>query len=153
MAGSEAEWVEAWDLFDRPPRSGKLPKDKVRHCVRGTGRLYTEEELEALLKDYPDPMEKSQYLTAMRQPYEPPSHSILTAIKAFDGKEKGEVSEADVTAMLTGSTVQVPHALLSAALHGAAFDKGKIATEALAAHFEQGWREMDPTLQEVLAAQ
>eukprot|EP01065_Artemidia_motanka_P024813 TRINITY_DN29727_c0_g1_i1.p2 TRINITY_DN29727_c0_g1~~TRINITY_DN29727_c0_g1_i1.p2 ORF type:complete len:153 (+),score=44.64 TRINITY_DN29727_c0_g1_i1:55-513(+) len=148
---SDADWVEAWNLFDRPPRTGQLSKDKVKVCIRGVGRLYTESELDALLQPYPDTMTKEQYLEAVKKEYTAPDHSILTAISAFDGKERGEASEGDVAGMLGSGTEPLPPELVSRVLRGAAFEQGKISNEALAKFLEMGWKDIEPALEDVLA--
>eukprot|EP01064_Diplonema_japonicum_P038425 TRINITY_DN9306_c0_g1_i2.p1 TRINITY_DN9306_c0_g1~~TRINITY_DN9306_c0_g1_i2.p1 ORF type:complete len:124 (+),score=14.03 TRINITY_DN9306_c0_g1_i2:41-412(+) len=89
----EEEWAETWNLFDRPPRKQVLPKDTVKHCIRGIGRLYEEADLDALLSGSGETVTKEEYLEALRKPYSEPEHTVTSAARAYDGKESGQLPE------------------------------------------------------------
>ena len=90
------EWKEVWDLYDRNPKNGILNRETVKHCIRGTGRLYTEPELNNLLGEDSD-ISYDHYITVMNNPYIPPSCTVIDACKAVDGKEKGVLSDTQIT--------------------------------------------------------
>ena len=95
---SEAEWKEMWQLFDRPPRSGVLPIEKVRHCIRGLGRQYLDSELDALFEGgggggCAGTVTYAAYVEALQKPYAHPTCTLKEAFTAFDGKESGMFSE------------------------------------------------------------
>ena len=86
-----------WNLFDRPPRSGKLAKETVKHCVRALGRVYRDSELDDLLsmgQEGNHPVTYSTYVEALKKPHtEPEPGSLKAAVMAFDGKETGMMPE------------------------------------------------------------
>ena len=98
---SEAEWGKVYDLFD-PTLKRTIPKASAAIALRACGRLLLKDQMDALLKRFPDPMTKPQFLEAMSETVsgEPKEKNLLTAFQAFDVKEQNDLSRLEVQQML-----------------------------------------------------
>eukprot|EP00754_Rhynchopus_humris_P047288 Rhum_TRINITY_DN6874_c0_g2::Rhum_TRINITY_DN6874_c0_g2_i1::g.21123::m.21123 len=151
---TEEEWKAMWDLFDRPPRTGKLAKETVKHCVRALGRVYRDSELDDLLsmgQEGNHPVTYSTYVEALKKPHaEPEPGSLKAAVMAFDGKETGLMPEQLLLKILSDGDEPMPAALCEEGMHGITFKKGAVDNDELIAVLEQEEADMHPTLDEML---
>eukprot|EP00759_Apiculatamorpha_spiralis_P053993 PhF_6_TR6729/c0_g1_i1/m.9739/K02183/CALM; calmodulin len=98
---SELEWRAMWDLFDTS-KTNSLPKADFIRVSRILGRRYTDEQFAEKTKSMAANVGYEDFLIFMRTAYTGPTESdLLNALKAFDGKETGELTTAQLQAILT----------------------------------------------------
>ena len=99
---SEAEWSKLWDVYDYEIKRA-LPKSTVATIMRACGRLLLKDQMDTLLKRFPDPMTKQNFIEAMGESVsgEPKEKNLLTALQAFDVKEQNDLSRLEIQQMLT----------------------------------------------------
>src|SRR3989338_10852559 len=99
---SESEWSKLWDVYDHEIKRA-LPKAIVATIMRSCGRLLLKDQMDALLKRFPDPMSKQNFIEAMNENVsgEPKEKNLLTALQAFDVKEQNDLSRLEIQQMLT----------------------------------------------------
>lgn len=97
----ESQWKDVWNLYDTD-RSGKIKKDEFLDCVRVCTRRYPLSVLEAKTKDLGATVSYETFFDFMMQPYTGPNAQDLeNALKAFDGKEVGELTVTQIQTLLT----------------------------------------------------
>jgi Ca2+-binding EF-hand superfamily protein len=99
---SEAELKRLWAVFDQDIKRA-LPKATIATMMRAGGRLLLKDQMDALLKRFPDPMTREQFVEAMNEAVsgEPKEKNLLTALQAFDVKEMNDLSRLEIQQMLT----------------------------------------------------
>lgn len=101
MGDEESQWKDVWNLYDID-RSGKIKKEEFLDCVRVCTRRYPMSKLQEKCKDYGDAVSYETFFDFMMQPYDGPGPEDLEiALKAFDGKESGELTITQIQTLLT----------------------------------------------------
>ena len=101
MGDEESQWKDVWNLYDTD-RSGKIKKEEFLDCVRVCTRRYPFSVLQEKTKDLGATVSYEAFFDFMMEPYTGPQAEDLTnALKAFDGKETGELSVTQIQTLLT----------------------------------------------------
>ena len=101
MADEESQWKDVWNLYDTE-RSGKVSKEAFLDCVRICTRRYPMSVLAEKTKSLGTTVSYEAFFDFMCEPYSGPTPEDLDhALKAFDGKESGELTIAQITTLLT----------------------------------------------------
>eukprot|EP00759_Apiculatamorpha_spiralis_P057049 PhF_6_TR837/c0_g1_i1/m.1263/K02183/CALM; calmodulin len=98
----EATWRLYFSMFDLD-NSGSVSKQDIKDIIRICGRHYTNTQLDLATQELPDKVTVDKFLSYMRNSvYKGPSDKdLLTALQAFDLRESGELSRADLLTALT----------------------------------------------------
>lgn len=101
MGDEEAKWKDVWNLYDTE-RTGKIKKEDFLDCVRVCTRRYPMSVLQQKTKDMGAAVSYESFFDFMMEPYTGPNQQdLLNALKAFDGKEVGELTVAQISMLLT----------------------------------------------------
>jgi Ca2+-binding EF-hand superfamily protein len=122
---SEAELNRLWKVFDVDIKRA-LPKATIAVMLRASGRLLLKDQMDALLKRFPDPMNCAQFIEAMNEGVsgEPKEKNLLTALQAFDVKEQNDLSRLEIMQMLTTMNEKITKEDLELLMEGCKFDGG-----------------------------
>jgi len=90
-----------WELFDTNA-ANSISKTEFIKLTRVLGRRYTDEQFAEKTKQLQAHVSYDDFLIFMRKPYTGPSKDdLLNALKAFDGKETGELTLSQLSSILT----------------------------------------------------
>ena len=97
----EKKWKEVWNLYDLD-KDGKVDKSDFVAAVRVCGHRYTAEQMADKMKNYGDQVSYDTFYGFLCDPYTGPTAADLrNALRAFDGKDCGELSAAQIQSLLT----------------------------------------------------
>ena len=98
---NEHKWKEVWKLYDLD-KDDKLSRSDFYACVRVCGRRYPQEQMNDKTKNFGDLISYDTFFGFMCDPYTGPSPDDLkNALRAFDGKDCGEMTTAQLQSLLT----------------------------------------------------
>lgn len=101
MGDEESQWKDVWNLYDTD-RSGKIKKEEFLDCVRVCTRRYPQSVLDEKTKNLGATVSYEAFFDFMMEPYTGPQAIDLTnALKAFDGKESGDLTVTQLQTLLT----------------------------------------------------
>ena len=101
MGDEESQWKDVWNLYDTE-RTGKVKKADFLDCVRVCTRRYPISALQEKTKAIADSVSYETFFDFMMEPYTGPTAAdLLMSLKAFDGKETGELTVAQLQSLLT----------------------------------------------------
>ena len=97
----EKKWKEVWNLYDLD-KDGKVDKSDFVAAVQVCGHRYTAEQMADKMKNYGDQVSYDTFYGFLCDPYTGPTAADLrNALRAFDGKDCGELSAAQIQSLLT----------------------------------------------------
>jgi Ca2+-binding EF-hand superfamily protein len=98
---NEQKWKEVWKLYDLD-KDDKLSRADFYAAVRVCGRRYTNDQLADKTKSFGEVISYDTFFGFMCDPYTGPTPDDLrNALRAFDGKDCGEITTAQLSSMLT----------------------------------------------------
>jgi Ca2+-binding EF-hand superfamily protein len=101
MGDEESRWKDVWNLYDTE-RTGKVKKEDFLDCVRVCTRRYPLSVLTEKTKALGATVSYEAFFDFMMEPYTGPNAEDLDrALKAFDGKETGELTVMQIQTLLT----------------------------------------------------
>jgi Ca2+-binding EF-hand superfamily protein len=97
----EAQWKDVWKLYDLD-KDDKVTRADFLSAVRVCGRRYTNDQMNDKTKNFGDIISYDTFFGFMCDPYTGPTPDDLrNALRAFDGKDCGELTVAQIQSMLT----------------------------------------------------
>lgn len=122
---SDAELNKLWQVFDIELKRA-LPKSTIAIMMRAQGRLLLKDQMDTLLKRFPDPMTRENFIEAMRESVsgEPKEKNLLTALQAFDVKEQNDLSRLEIAQMLTTMNEKITKEEFEKLMDGYKFQDG-----------------------------
>jgi Ca2+-binding EF-hand superfamily protein len=141
-----AELLKIFDMHDRHYVRA-LGKRDVANVIRTCGYPLSDKDIEGLFSGSPDPVpresfrETVQKLVANAKPLK--EAELITALRAFDTKELGTVSRADLSTILTTMNLKLTSTQLEDLLEDVLFQQDRVGIEDLARHMlrpTKDWR-------------
>lgn len=129
---SEKQWKEVWELFDLD-KDGKVNKADFAAAVRVCGRRYTNEQMADKMKNFGDSISYDTYFGFLCDPYTGPTiKDLKNALRAFDGKDSGELTTVQIQSLLTTMGDKIPLETVRPVLDAMPQTHGKVPLDELA---------------------
>jgi Ca2+-binding EF-hand superfamily protein len=129
---SENKWKEVWKLYDLD-KDDKVTREEFYAAVRVCGRRYTQEQMTEKTKNFGNTISYDTFFGFMCDPYTGPTPDDLkNALRAFDGKDSGELTIAQLQALLTTMGDKLPLETVKPLLDSVPQHNGRVAIAALA---------------------
>ena len=108
LDSSESQWQDVFNIYDAD-RDGKITKKDFISAVRVLGRRYTNSQMEEKMKAFPDTIHYDHFYGFMCDPYTGPTvEDLQNALRAFDGKDSGELTISQLQSLLTTMGDKMP---------------------------------------------
>mmetsp|Transcript_39819 Transcript_39819/g.123071 ORF Transcript_39819/g.123071 Transcript_39819/m.123071 type:complete len:215 (-) Transcript_39819:114-758(-) len=128
---NEQKWKEVWKLYDLD-KDDKLSREDFYAAVRVCGRRYTQEQLADKTKSFGDVISYDTYFGFMCDPYTGPTPDDLkNALRAFDGKDSGELTTATIQSLLTTMGDKMPVEKIKPLMDAVPQNQGRVSIPAL----------------------
>jgi Ca2+-binding EF-hand superfamily protein len=128
---SENKWKEVWKLYDLD-KDDKVTREEFYAAVRVCGRRYTQEQMTEKTKNFGNTISYDTFFGFMCDPYTGPTPDDLkNALRAFDGKDSGELTIAQLQALLTTMGDKLPLETVKPLLDSVPQHNGRVAIAAL----------------------
>ena len=127
---SEADWKEAWSLFDEK-KTDQVSKADFAHLIRALGRKHTEAEIAEITGAFGEAVTYAQFFEHMKKPYRGPTTDDLRAsLQSFDGCGSGYLKAAEIVILLTTLGEKMPADEVAAMMREAEVDcEGRVAID------------------------
>lgn len=135
MAGSvedsEAQWKEIFNLYDTD-KDGKISKTDFMSAVRVLGRRHTVEQMNDKVKNFGELVSYDTFFGFMCDPYTGPTKDDLkNALRAFDGKDTGELTVQQIQSLLTTMGDKIALSDVQVVLDALPHTQGRVSIERL----------------------
>lgn len=101
LSDKEKQWKDVWSLYDSD-KDGKITKGEFMSAVRVLGRRYTQAQMDEKMRNFGNVIDWESYFGFLCDPYTGPTKDdLVNALRAFDGKDCGELTVAQIQSMLT----------------------------------------------------
>jgi Ca2+-binding EF-hand superfamily protein len=135
LDSTEAQWKDVFNIYDTD-KDGKISKADFISAVRVLGRRYTKTQMDDKMKAFGDPIHWDHFYGFMCDPYTGPTPDDLTnALKAFDGKDSGELTVAQLSSLLTTMGDRMKHEDVAALLENMQQSQGRATIADIREHF------------------
>jgi Ca2+-binding EF-hand superfamily protein len=122
----EAQWKSVWQLYDEE-KKGTVSKQNFASALRVLGHRYTLEQMNKITSKLLDQIDYETYIGVLGDPYDgPTTDDLLHALRAFDGKDSGELTVSQIESILTTMGDKIPAEDAKAILEMLPNDKGKV---------------------------
>lgn len=123
---SEAQWKEVFGLYDLD-KDGKLSKAEFMAAVRVLGRRHTIDQMNDKVKNFGELISYDTFFGFMCDPYTGPTKDDLkNALRAFDGKDSGELTLPQLQSLLTTMGDKLPLAEIQPVLDAVPNVQGRV---------------------------
>jgi Ca2+-binding EF-hand superfamily protein len=135
-AKEEAQWLEVWKLYDAD-KDDRLTKAELISALRVLGRRYTAEQMNRVTRNVTtNSVDYDTYVGILGDLYDGPTlDDLANAFRAFDGKDCGYFTPAQILSMLTSMGDKLTEDEAAAVMEGLPVTNGKIEIPRLMHHF------------------
>lgn len=150
MDDQEAKWKEVWNLYDLD-KDGKVTRAEFMAAVRVCGRRYTADQMADKTKNFGEQISYDTFFGFMCDPYTGPSEEDLrNALRAFDGKDCGELTVSQIQSMLTTMGTKIPLEDVKPLLESMPQNAGKVQIDQLVTFLTPGIPSANPNVPELM---
>ena len=146
----EAQWKSVWQLYDEE-KKGVIAKQDFASALRVLGRRYTLDQMAKVTQRLSDQVDYETFIGILGDPYDGPTpDDLLHALRAFDGKDSGDLTMTQIESILTtmGDKLTVDEA--KGILETLPNDKGKVKITTLVQHMTPPIPSAKPNIPELL---
>lgn len=127
MDDHEKKWKDVFNLYDLD-KDGKIDKSDFIAAVRVCGHRYTMEQMTEKMKNFGEQVSYDTFFGFLSDPYTgPTAEDLKNALRAFDGKDCGELSVAQIQSLLTTMGDKLPMSEAQPLLDAMPNNAGKVS--------------------------
>lgn len=150
LSEKEKQWKDVWTLYDSD-KDGKITKDEFISAVRVLGHRYTQAQMEEKTRNIGKIVDWESYFGFLCDPYTGPTKDdLINALRAFDGKDSGELTVAQITSMLTTMGDKMSAEEAGIVVKNLPAVHGKVKIDDLIAYLTPAVPSTNPNIEEIL---
>ena len=150
LSEKEKQWKDVWTLYDSD-KDGKITKEEFISAVRVLGHRYTQSQMDAKMCNFGNVIDWESYFGFLCDPYTgPTTDDLANALAAFDGKDSGELTTAQITSMLTGMGDKMTAEEAGVVIKGLPQQHGRVKISELIDYLTPPVPSTNPNIEEIL---